>query len=155
MKHFLLASTLVLGLGACSVTPAYGPSLERDDFGYREQRIETNRYRVVYRAPDRGMAMDGALRRAAELTVAQGYDYFEVVSRDTDAERRGRSGPSVGIGGSTGGRNSGVGVGISLPLGGGNAEEVTARLEVLMGRGTKPDTGEAYDARVVLENLVP
>lgn len=149
MKH-LVSALAVLVLAACASTPAYGPA-GSNGFGYAEQRIETGRYRVTFKARDAVSAEDGALRRAAELTRQNGYDHFTVVSRDVSRQRD-RSGSSIGIGGSTGSRRSGIGVGVSVPLGGGS-EEVTTRLEIVMGKGSKPDDPRAYDANAVLGNL--
>ncbi|MFC3301867.1 CC0125/CC1285 family lipoprotein [Parvularcula lutaonensis] len=149
MKQIVSALALVM-VAACAGTPDYGPANARG-FGYAEQQIETGRYRVSYKARNAVEAEDGALRRAAELTRMRGFDYFTVVSRDVSRERSG-GGSSIGIGGATGGRRSGVGVGLSVPLGGGS-EEVTTRLEIVMGKGSKPDDPRAYDANAVLGNL--
>ncbi|MEO1041167.1 MAG: hypothetical protein AAFX52_02655 [Pseudomonadota bacterium] len=140
-----------LALGACASAPVYGPS-EGNGFGYREQIIEADRYRVSYFADDRLEAQNGALRRAAELTLQNGFDYFVVTSQSSETERQApRS--SVGIGGGTGGRRSGFGLGVSVPIGE-TSEEVTTSLEIIMGSGPKPaDAIQAYDAQEALNNL--
>ena len=148
MRILLLA---LLPLAACASTSAYGPA-EGNGSGYKDTRIEANRYRVSYKANDPAAAEDGALRRAAELAVAQGGDWFTVVSRQTDAAPARRSGPTVGIGGGTGGRGGGVGLGVQLPLGGGGGGARTVFLEVLIGSGERPDGPQTYDARQVLAN---
>lgn len=158
MMKSLLPPTIALALllGGCAVTPSYGPAMDANDFGYRDRAIEDDRYRVAYRGKDSGSATDGALRRAAELTVQSGYDFFTVVSRDLESERRRRGrGPSVGVGGSTGGwGGSRVGIGVNLPLGDSGGADV-ARVEFVMGRGVKPASNDSYNARAVLERLVP
>jgi hypothetical protein len=153
MKHTqMAAAALALLAAGCAGTPAYGPA-EGSGFGYREQAIESARYRVTYRAKSPVEAEDGALRRAAELTRQQGYDYFTVTARSVDRERSASPRSSIGIGGGTGGRRSGVGVGVNVPLGGGGSETATARLEIFMGRGQKPGDPRSYDAGAVLSNL--
>ena len=158
MKFFAILTIAALLIGCAATGPtAYGPA---DDgrFGYEETRIEEDRFRVVYRgsggmAP--GAVEDYALRRAAELTLANGYDWFRVVFRDLSHEERG--GVSVGAGFGTGsyGRRGGVGVGVGGDVGKVGAQDYfTVRIEVLMGEGETPEDGDAYDAEQVL-NAAP
>lgn len=142
-------------LAACATAPDYGPATDARDFGYRDQAIENNRFRVSYQDKSVAEAADRALRRAAELTQMNGYDYFTVVSRTTDNIRRpNQGGTRVGVGGSTGGfGRSGVGVGVSLPLGGNESQMSVVNLEILMGRGERPEGRDIYDASQVLSNL--
>jgi transketolase N-terminal domain/subunit len=92
-----------------------------------------------------------ALRRAAELTVQNGYQWFNVVSRYTDLADGSYSptGPTIGIGGSSGSFGSGIGVGVGFNFGG-NSRQYEATLEILMGRGAKPADPSTYDAQQVL-----
>ncbi|MEL7393091.1 MAG: hypothetical protein AAFN06_10670, partial [Pseudomonadota bacterium] len=103
------------------------------------------------------LARTRALRRAAEVTLDRGDDWFQVVTAYTDAgELSGGGGTSVSIGGSGGssGRSSvGVGVGIALPLGGGSSGPVEHVLEIVTAPGPKPNNPDAYDAEDVLLNL--
>lgn len=155
MKRLLVASLLCLGLGACATTPTvYAPAASASGVGFSEQRIETGRYRVTFRggpgAPAAQVA-DYALLRAADLAIADGYDWFRVVDRYT-AQNGADSGPriSVGAGGGGGGYRSGVGVGLgtSFNLGGGPA--VVQTIEVLMGKGRPAPGGPSvYDAREI------
>ncbi len=146
-------------LAACAATgpAAYGPA-GADNFGYSETKIEDDRYRVVYRGSG-GMppeiVEDYALRRAAELTLAGGYDWFRVVSRDMTGEERG--GANIGLGFGTGsyGRRSGASVGVGGNVGNVGAQEYfTVRMEVLMGEGDAPEDGGAYDALSVIDSFV-
>lgn len=138
-------------LGACASTTVYGPAASGGGYGYSDQAIEANRHRVTFRGRNRQEADDGALRRAAEVTEAKGFDHFTIVSRDLETRQR-SSGSSIGIGGATGGRNSSIGLGVNVPLGGGS-EDVTVRLEIVMGQGERPDAPRSYDAASVLSNL--
>jgi hypothetical protein len=142
-------------LAACASAPTtYTAAASADDMGYREQRLETERYRVSFRGNSdlKGPQVeDMALRRAAELTLQNGYQWFQVVSRNTDLAggRYSPSGPTIGIGGSTGSFGSGVGVGVGFNFGG-DSREYQSTLEILMGRGDKPADPNAYDAQQVL-----
>lgn len=149
MTRFVFLAAFAL-LAACASSTVYGPA-NGSGFGYTDQAIETGRYRITYKAPNAEVAENGALRRAAELTTQNGYDYFTVAARDLERRRTG-GGSSVGIGGSTGGSRSGIGLGVNVPLGGGG-EEVTARMEVVMGRGERPSGSNSYDARSILSNI--
>jgi len=164
MKRLVLPVILAAGLSlaACASLAPYGMQRSPGGQGYSEQRIENNRFRVTYDgvgAP--GPVADYALLRAAELTTSQGYDWFEVTQRWTDGRPDSAGGvrPSVGVG-YGGGRystpygrysTSGVGVGVGLNFSG--PSPTSTSLEVVMGRGARPDRPEAYDARGVQEAL--
>jgi len=158
MKHALVIPALVL-MAACATAPAYGPAKSDKAEGYLSQQIETGRHRVSYTDKDPVRARNMALLRAAEITLMEGKDWFEVTSESADVPQSGRSGggTSVSVGGSagSGGYSSmGVGIGIGFPLGGsGSSGKVTHTLEIVTGAGPKPDRPEAYDARSVDMNL--
>jgi hypothetical protein len=143
-------------LAACASPVVYGPANAGAAYGYQDQKIESGRYRLSYKGRDAADAEAGALRRAAELTLAEGATWFRVVTRDLEVDSRGAGGPRIGVGGSVGsggGRSgSSVGVGVSLPVGGAR-KEGTLRLEILTGEGAKPADPEVYDAADVLANL--
>lgn len=150
------AVSALVALGACATGAPYGPASSERASGYSVMAIENNRFRITYRDQTMELARSRALRRAAELTLERGDDWFQVVSAYTDTgELAGGGGSSVSIGGSSGssGRSSfGVGVGIALPLGGstGPVEHV---LEIVTAPGAKPDNPDAYDAADVMTNL--
>jgi hypothetical protein len=152
----LLGTLAFVALAACTSGPTrYIPALDGDDMGYREQRLEQERFRVSFRAnPDlKGPQVeDMALRRAAELTLSNGYQWFHVVTRNTEqiggSYRQG--GPTVGIGGSTGSYGSGIGLGLGFNFGG-DDRQYQSTLEILLGRGAKPSDPNAYDAQSVLD----
>ena len=156
MKRLAIALTglSALALTACASLAPYAAQRGSGGQGYSEQRIETNRYRVTYNGVGAaGRVADWALVRAADLTTEQGYDWFEVTQSSTDGRPGGAGGvsPSVSIGGGSsryGGYSaSGVGVGVSLNFSG--PQPTSTTLEVVMGRGPKPDSPYAYDARSV------
>lgn len=160
MKRLTLPLIAAVGLAvsACASLAPYGPQMGAGGQGYIEQRIESNRYRVTYNGVgDPGPVADYALLRAAELTTAEGYDWFEVTQRWTDGRPDSAGGlrPSVGVGYSSGRygryRSSGVGVGVGLNFSG--PSPTSTALEVVMGHGQRPDRPNAYDARGVQDSL--
>jgi hypothetical protein len=156
MTHSLpivMAALLLLFLGACAATP-YQPM--RGGEGYAEQRIESNRYRVSFAgnsSTPRETVQDYVLYRAAELTLANGYDYFVLGEQSTVGEPGGSSGLSFGFGGFSFGSGGGVGVGVGTSTGGGSAQYM-GQANILMFKGRKPDdNAKAFDARAVKANL--
>ena len=119
---------------------------------FSEYRIEPGRYRVTFRggpgAPFSQVA-DFALLRAADLAIADGYDWFRITDRQ--ATRDGQGGPqlSVGAGGGSSGHSGGVGVGLGTSFNLGGGPQVSQTLEVMMGRGPRPAGGDVYDARQI------
>ena len=157
MKHLLIALGS-LTLAACASSPAYGPAAKEGAMGYSSQQIEAGRHRVAFTDADAGKARNMALLRAAEITLMEGKDWFEVTSEYADTEQGRGGGSSISIGGGSGsyGRSSsvGVGVGFGIPLGGGGASgKTTAVLEIVTGAGPKPGKSAVYDARSVDMNL--
>lgn len=83
----------VLGLTACATATPYQPSPVGSGYnnGYTDTRIEDGRYRVTFggnTATPRQTVEDYLLYHAADLTLAQGYDWFEVIKRNTDEKKR-------------------------------------------------------------------
>jgi hypothetical protein len=160
MKRVAIASLAAAGLvlGACASLAPYGPQMGPNGQGFSEQRIESDRYRVTYRgvgAP--GPVADYALLRAADLTTQSGYDWFEITQRWIDGRPDSAGGlrpsVSVGAGSSRYGRYSSSGVGVGVGLNFSGPQPTSTTLEVLMGRGQRPDRPNAYDARGVQESL--
>jgi hypothetical protein len=153
MKRLILPALAALALSACATEPTrFQPAGGPRAVGFSEMRIEPGRYRVTFQggpgAPP-AQVEDYALLRAANLALADGYDWFRIVERTTRQNGYSGSSLSVGVGGMSFGRHSAVGgsVGTGVPLNGGPALVTT--LEVLMGKGPKPPEGDVYDARGV------
>lgn len=162
MKRLIMSAlAAALSLAACATTPTvYQPAASPSGVGYSEYRIEPGRYRITFQggagAPPE-QVMDLAILRAADLTLADGYDWFRVSDRFVRATQ-GSSGPriSLGVGGADFGRHSSVGVGVGTGFnlgGGGYGGTAAATIEVFMGRGPKPAEVDVYDARAVRETL--
>ena len=152
-----LACVISCLLAACAGAPTPYQQA-RNGYGYSEQRIEDNRYRVSFAgnaATTRQTVEDYLLYRAAELTVQTGHDWFEVSDRNTVQEYSGYGGsPEVGVG--VGG-GSDFGVGLSFPVfGGGGAGRYRADMDILVHEGEKPqEDPDAYDAFAVISRLQP
>ena len=157
MRAWTIALVAALAAGcATAVGTAYAPA-DSKGYGYADQRIESDRYRVIFAgdgATPPELVEDFAMLRAAELALANGYDWFRVVGRSMDEEEKGGVGVGAGFGTGSVGRRSSVGVGVGGDLGTIGARKFyTARLEVLMGKGEKPEDPGAYDARSLSESL--
>lgn len=145
---------LPLLLAGCATMTPYQPL--RNGEGYSEQRIESHRYRVLFTgnaATPRQTVENYLLFRAAELTLAAGYDYFVLSHSDTDAKTRYQE--TISAFGGTGfySRYSGFGIGIgtAYPI-----TEYKAQAYVTMFKGERPTTQpDAFDAREVKANLAP
>ncbi len=148
----------VAALAACATEPVYAPAERPGGPGYEEQQIETNRFRITYigrASADLAEIDDLALLRAADVTLAEGRAWFEVVNRRVEADSAAPpTSPrfSFGVGVGSVGRSGGVSVGASTSTG------VDARgtprgvvLEILLGDGEKPDG--AYAAAEVADNI--
>jgi hypothetical protein len=75
-------------LSACVTPTPYQPAPPRG-FGYSEERLDGNKYRVSFRGnaqTPRETVEDYLLYRAAELTLQNGFTHFIVVGRDTEAK---------------------------------------------------------------------
>jgi hypothetical protein len=157
MTRISLAAAALWLLAACAGGPTPYQQAQ-GGFGYSEQQIEENRYRVSFAgnsATSRQTVEDYLMYRAAELTVQTGHDWFEVVDRDTVQEFSGGGSPEVGVGF---GGGSGFGVGLSMPMfgGGGGSGRYTADMDILVHDGEKPqDDADAYDAFSVISRLQP
>jgi hypothetical protein len=156
MKRLLIAA-FALSLAACQTAPTlYQPAAGPQAVGYSEYRIEPGRYRVTFRGGPGAPAQqveDYALVRAADLAIADGYDWFRVADRFM--EGRPDNGPrlSIGVGGASFGRHSAVGLGVSNGFSLGGGPSLSATLEVVMGRGERPRGGDVYDARALRKTL--
>ncbi len=164
-----VAGALVLGACATSATPYQPAGLNGVRGGYSEQRLENNRFRVSFAGnsvTDRDKVEMSLLLRAAELTVENGYDWFQTVERATDRDSRFYARPdpfyydrySPFWGPRWRFHNRGYWSnwdpywGRSVDVQQVDRYEATA--EIIMGRGEKPaaDTN-AFTAREVIQNL--
>lgn len=158
--RLVASAAVLLAATACSTPTPYQSAV--DGFGYGEQQIETNRYRVSFSGNSltpRTTVQNYLLYRAAELTVQSGNDYFTVVEQDVERSTRyygqGYSSRGAGVyrddffsGGSGGMGRSTV---TAFPI-----DEYVAQADIVMLKGEKPPADvNAYNARDVLQRLEP
>lgn len=169
MKRWFLTATAVLalasGLTACETPTPYQPlqagSVQATSGGYSETKIEANRWRVSFSGNEqtpRAAVETDMLYRAAELTLAQGFDWFEAAQRHTDTHSRGYVNDPFGPWwGPPGFRHRFWGD----PFWAEDVEFQTqlrydASVEIVMRHGSKPaDDPHAFDAHAVVANLGP
>ena len=161
-KPLLSALLVVITLAGCAtpIATRFAPAAGPQAVGYSEYRIEPGRFRVTFRGGDGAppnQVADYALLRAADLTLAEGYQWFRVADRSFQ-EGGTRNAPRflVGVGGGSFGGRGGVGVSVgrSFDLGGGN-QALAQTLEIVMGKGALPVDAGAYDAQEVRKNIGP
>lgn len=161
-KRIAAALVLAPALVACVTTPTpYQP--RHNNEGYSEQKLEANRYRIAFAgnsATPRETVENYVLYRAAEVTLANGYDHFVVTGNESREEPSARGG-NVGLGfggfsiGSGGGFGLGVGVSTGTGYGGGRGDYL-GQADIVMFKGPKPtDQPRAFDARELRNNLEP
>jgi hypothetical protein len=175
----LLALGATVGLTACASTtsPTNGATpyqaASSGKFGFTDQRIESNRFRIIFEGntrTTREQVEDRLLLRAADVTIENGYDWFEIAQRATDPKTfsRPRLGSRWSFATSYSTFHPRYGwVSVYDPFwprgpfdpfwDASDTEEVTrfrATAEIILGKGPKPaDRAEAFDARDVRANL--
>lgn len=175
-----IAAVLVLaaGLSACATATPYQPNVPGAAVsgGYSDYRLDSNKFRVTFAGntlTSRDTVERYLLFRAAELTVAQGHDWFVLAARDTDKSSRTYVEPTFSPGWRYGyWRPSWSYYGPRYgwrtwdPYWGDpfwadrvdvrTVEKYAATADVVMGRGPKPaNDPSAFDAREVMANLGP
>jgi hypothetical protein len=158
LPGFAAVACLALAvLGGCATATPY--QAQKGGYGYAEQKLESDRYRVSFRgnsATSLETVQNYLMVRAAELTLAQQGDYFIVLSTQTEGTQSGNA-PTVGVG--LGGFRFGSHGGVSIGFGGSTEVDKTAyyaSAEIRIFAGAKPaDQPAAFDARELMANLGP
>jgi hypothetical protein len=155
VRNIFLGVFAAAALAACSTPTRYAPAAKSRASGFSETRIEENRFRISFRGGSGESASrvkDLALLRAADLALANGFDWFEVVNHYTEAADS--NGPRIGVGGDSGSFGSGGGVGVGLGTSFNLSGPVrTETLEVLMGKGARPDRPNSYSAQSIRDTI--
>ncbi|HWH22140.1 MAG TPA: hypothetical protein VNT25_02440 [Allosphingosinicella sp.] len=166
---FLLAAA-GLSLSACATPTAYQPMVPQKG-GYSEERLSENQFKVMFAGnphtpPER--VSQFLLRRAAELTLAEGYDWFRVTNRATEANVRTiqtsrgpvrvSDTPGYGPWRNYGGFYTRSGFKLFTPLwrhitGRAGGEALEASAEIVLGRGPAPQGENVFEAKKVLGEL--
>ena len=183
MQRVLIAVAAALTLTACETATPYQPAVAVsgvEHYGFADEQIEGDRWRVEFSGNSetpKQTVERYLLYRAAQLTIQQGYDWFQTVDRHTERQTDyfgddfgGFYGPGFGYGGGFGrgfgGGYGGFGYGGFGyggfgygGFGGGDfdVEQINryrSNVEILLRRGPKPgDNPRAYDARSVVAHL--
>lgn len=168
IMRILGIAVLCLGVVACVTSTPYVPAASGNGYGFSEQRIENNRYRIMFRgnsSTTRETVENFLLYRAAELTLVNGFDHFIVVEGDTEVKTNYTTTGDPFFGPPFFGRSRFYGYGFPYYAYGfgwgrgfdGYTREITrysAVAFVTMHNGPKPaDNSQAFDARDVADNL--
>lgn len=166
MKTFMMAAASLALLAGCASGPTPYQPYAKNDGGYTETKVESNRVRVAFSGnslTDRETVENYLLYRSAETTLANGFDYFIINTRATDAKSR-TYGTSYGDPfwdyGPYPWRYRYYDPFWDRPFGRSRSYDETtvtkyeASGEIVMYKGTKPaDNPAAFDARDVVKNL--
>jgi len=174
----IAAVSLAVGVAGCETATPYQPLQHgaTASGGFTDQKLDDNHFQVTFQGntmTSRATVETYLLYRAAELTVGQGFDWFETTDRHTDRDKRNYIDPSYGPGYAYGywrpaWRFYGGGFGWRWwgpywgdPFWGPGPEidsvqKFETSAEIVMAHGPKPaDDPRALDARAVLANLGP
>lgn len=166
MQAKLFLALLISGgiLAGCTTPTPYQARV--DNYGYANQRITDNRFRVSFSGnsdTSRDTVEQYLLYRAAEVTKESGNDWFRVVGSDVEAMTEFRiTSTGTGFGRFTYFGGFGPYHPFGRPFGTG-FETATARPDsrynaiamIKVGAGPTPDAPMAFDADQVLQNLGP
>jgi len=175
LKTLALSAFAALSLSACVTATPYQPLATgtAQSGGYSETKVEQDRYRITFTGnslTSRDVVENYLLHRAAELTLAQGKDWFMMADRGLaksvqkiilpDPMMRSHMWrPTLLV-------SRGVVVGYAYPFMDDMAwrmrseeqtiEKYEAYCEIILGTGPKPINDlKAFDAKQVIENLGP
>lgn len=178
-RRLLMATGLAitLALSSCATPTPYQPlsaSSPQRSGGYSDLQLEADKWRVTFSGntlTSRDTVERYLLYRAAELSLAQGNDWFEIVNRFMEHEVRDvvRPNPLYDPSWDFGGWRPyysyyarAFGWRDWYPYSGEPAfdtrrvERFEAKAEIIMHKGTKPaGDGNLFDARDVIEKLGP
>jgi len=171
-----VSAAAILMLAGCTTmtatVPAYRPQASDKGAGYADERIDATRYRVSFSGDTettRAQVEDYLLRRAAEITVRAGYNYFVFDNRSIETDTNfyrttdtwdPTTGLAFGLGRRYPGRSEHFAKG-SIPAFWSEKEAVpithyTARSEIVMLPPDQVGTHlGALAAREILKNLAP
>ena len=93
MKRIAMIAATALTLAACATPTPYQPLTNHgpNTGGYSELKVTNNRFRITFSGntlTSRETVERYLLYRAAEVTLAEGADWFEIADRHTDRQSR-------------------------------------------------------------------
>lgn len=156
MKNIILSAAMLVGLTACATSqPGFGPAYG-SDFGYKNTKIQHDRFRISYTSRDGYESRDYALLRAAQIAEIEGYSHFKIIDgRSYDNGPGPLVGTNVGIGG-FGGRTRGfANVGVHDVARAVEGSKATETIEIiLLSQGDKKDLS-VYNVQSVIKSIQP
>lgn len=185
MRRLLVTAAAIaalgVGLAACETVTPYQPAPPGHDasgYGYRDYKIDATHWRVSFAGntiTSRETVEKYLLYRAAELTVQQGFDWFEATDRHTERNSSFYGSdpyyaspfwmeygwgwrPYWGYGGPWGWRGWDPWFGGPFWANQVDIEQVNryeATAEIVMGKGPAPSGQRVFNAREVVQNLGP
>ena len=90
IKKIAAALILPIVLAGCASIPPYHAAGDGSGYGFAEQKIEADRFRVTFKgnsSTSRQAVENFLLYRAAEITLESGGDYFIMVGNDTETHK--------------------------------------------------------------------
>ena len=177
MTRLLLTAAAVAALGCglagCETATPYQPAPpggpQAGGYGYGDYKVDATHWRVTFSGnslTSRETVEKYLLYRAAQLTLDQGFDWFDTTDRHTDSTTSYYGAdpfwasygwgwrPRWGFGGSWGWRSWGAwGPGPDFDVQQANRYEASA--EIVMGHNPAPTGQHVFDAHEVQKNLGP
>lgn len=155
----LLSILAVFSLVACASQTSYVAATGERDYGYSENPITDNRYRVSFRGNTNTTddeVKDMALLRASELTLLNNYDWFRIVVQETNEQQSGTAQVGTALATPPTTYRSCGALGCTTTVvpgqatvlvddGDGRSRYVTT-IEIVMGEGPVEDPTTVYDA---------
>ena len=156
MKHLIVATMAALVMTGCaSSSNGYGPAYG-SEFGYRNTKIQNDRFRISYTSRDSYESRDFALLRAAQIAEIEGYSHFKIIGGDRyDNGPNAVVGSRIGIGRGYGHTNSHVDIGVHDVVRAVEGSKVTETIEIVLlnsGSKTDPDT---YEVQGIIKSIRP
>lgn len=154
MRHSVLILLIGLLLSACAGHGDYVPA-SSSGLGYGERQLGERHFMISFtaRGTDRDKSWRLALRRAAEVTLEQGYDWFVITQSQVNLERQSAPGQPVPqqrlvrecnlLGCRT---HSLVTPGMQSATVGEGRRLLETLLEIRLGKGVKPAQEQLFDA---------
>jgi hypothetical protein len=167
-RRYVMTTVALALLAGCATQTNYQPAEKRGADGYTETKLTANRYRVTFvgnSATPSETVKDYALLRAAELTLQEGYDWFQIAHLDGDKKTNstyfdgGTAFPAqTSVYQRCGLMSCDTYVASSPGFGGGigtvsHNTAYSSALEIVMGKRPMPKTADSYDARELASTL--
>ncbi|MGI9508912.1 MAG: CC0125/CC1285 family lipoprotein [Geminicoccaceae bacterium] len=153
----LAAVLAMMALAACARPTPYQAAAEHGGFGYSEQSIGEDQYRIGFNgnAISNRKTLDlYLLYRAAELTRDRGFDYFIVGRREEYIDPQGLAGRQSQIS-FVRRQELLIGSGIRARFGEEIVDQYGMEIDILMQKGVKPSSANVHGVEEILTDAEP